>query len=220
MIAGDRDVAHLDIISDESTYGRSCRDPRCHVETSAGGASSGSRYLLPVPELIAPTVRFHAEWLATHVEWGPGAHEDGFGLSPSDDVASPIGFTAWVRRLLDQSDPAKASAMGRVPCNYWWIVEDTQVLGGIALRHGLNETVEQLGHIGFGIRPSARRRGLATWALGRVLDEARALDLDRVLLVCEENNAASAKTIQRLSGILEPVRETEQGPARRYWITL
>jgi hypothetical protein len=40
------------------------------------------------------------------------------------------------------------------------------------------------GHIGLGIRPSARRRGLATWALGRMLDEARVLGLDRVLAAC------------------------------------
>jgi len=172
------------------------------------------------PELVAPTACLHAEWLAAHEEWGPGAHEDGFGLSPSDDVESADGFATLVRRLLDQADPAKASAMGRVPCSYWWIVDDSQVLGGIALRHGPDERVERLGHIGYGIRPSARRRGLGTWALGRILEEARALDLEQVLLVCDENNTASAKTIERLGGVLEGVRETEHGRARRYWIAL
>ena len=29
------------------------------------------------------------------------------------------------------------------------------------------------GHIGYGIRPSARRQGLATWAPGQILDVAR-----------------------------------------------
>lgn len=173
-----------------------------------------------MPELIAPTVRLHAEWLVAHEEWGPGTHEDGFGLNPSDDIDSPAGFGTWVRRLLDQSDPAKASEMGRVQCSYWWIVEHRQVLGGIALRHGLDAKVEQLGHIGYGVRPSARGRGLATWALGRVLDEARALDLERVLLVCEESNTASTRTIERLGGVLDGVRETDHGTTRRYWITL
>jgi predicted acetyltransferase len=55
-----------------------------------------------------------------------------------------------------------------VHCRYWWIVEDGRVLGAIALRHELNERLMQLGHIGYGIQPSARRRGLATWALGRM----------------------------------------------------
>ena len=173
-----------------------------------------------MPELIAPTMRLHAEWLEAHQEWGPGAHEDGFGLRPSDDVGSRTGFAAWVRQLLDRSDPAKATAVGRVPCTFRWIVEDSQVLGGIALRHELTEHLLRLGHIGYGVRPSARGRGLATWALGRMLDEGRALALDRVLLVCEEDNIASAKTIERLSGVLEGVQETEYGTVRRYWITL
>jgi len=175
---------------------------------------------LPVPELIAPTASLHAAWLDAHDEWGPGVHEDGFGLRPSDDVRSPVGFAAWVRRMLDQSDPAKASALGRVPCTFRWIVEERRVVGGIALRHGLNDQVLRLGHIGYGIRPSARRRGLATWALEQILGEARALALDRVLLVCEEDNTASSKTIERLGGVLEGIQATGHGTVRRYWITL
>lgn len=162
-----------------------------------------------MPELIAPTVRLHAAWLAARDDWGPGAHEDGFGLLPGDDVGSPAGFAAWVARLAD--DPA---------CTYRWIVEGGAVLGGIALRHGPGEHVLQAGHIGYGIRPSARRRGLATWALGGMLDEARARGLDRVLLVCADRNTASARTIERHGGTLEGVADTELGPARRYWITL
>jgi predicted acetyltransferase len=63
-----------------------------------------------------------------------------------------------------------------------------------------------------------RRRGLATWALGQMLGEARVLGLDRVLIVCEAANVASAKTIQRHDGVLEDTRDTEHGPMRRYWI--
>lgn len=173
-----------------------------------------------MPELIPPTVRLHTAWLDAHAEWGPGVHEDGFGLQPSDEVDSPAGFAAWVARLADESDPAKAGEAGRVRCTYRWIVEGDRVLGGIALRHQLNDYVRRAGHIGYGIRPSARRRGLATWALGRMLDEARALGMDRVLLVCAANNIASARTIERHGGILEGIRDTELGAARYYWIRI
>jgi predicted acetyltransferase len=171
-----------------------------------------------MPELIAPTVGLHAAWLEAHHEWGPGVHEDGFGLHSSDEVDSPAGFAAWVARLTAQSDPAKPVDAGRVHCTYRWIVEDNRVLGAITLRHELNDRLMQLGHIGYGIRPSARRRGLATWALGRMLGEAQVLGLDRVLIVCEAGNVASAKTIERHGGVLEDVRDTEHGPVRRYWI--
>ena len=171
-----------------------------------------------MPELVAPTVSLHAAWLEAHHEWGPGVHEDGFGLHSSDEVDSPAGFAAWVARLTDQSDRTRPVEAGRVHCTYRWIVEDDRVQGAIALRHTLNDRLLQLGHIGYGIRPSARRRGLATWALGRMRREARALGLDRVLLVCEAGNVASAKTIERQGGVLEAVRDTEHGPMRRYWI--
>ncbi|MET8053055.1 GNAT family N-acetyltransferase [Streptosporangium sp. NPDC005286] len=173
-----------------------------------------------MPELIAPTTRLHFAWLEAHHEWGPGLHEDGFGLGPSDEVDSPDGFAAWVARLAEESDPAKPVEAGRMSCMYRWIVEGDRVHGGIALRHGLNDYVLQFGHIGYGVRPSSRQRGLATWALGRMLDEARTLGLDRVLIVCEVDNLASVKTIEHNGGVLESVRDTEYGPARRYWIKI
>lgn len=167
-------------------------------------------YRRSVPDLIVPTTRLHAAWLEARDEWGPGAHEDGFGLLPCDEVDSPAGFAAWVARL----------AAGQLRCTYRWIVEGDRVLGGIALRHEFNDFVQWAGHVGYGIRPSARRRGLATWALGSMLDEARVLGLDRVLAVCEADNAASARTIECHGGVLEDVRDTEHGPVRRYWIKL
>jgi predicted acetyltransferase len=173
-----------------------------------------------MPELIAPTVRLHPAWLEAHAEWGPGLHEDGFGLAPSDEVDSPAGFAAWVARLTGESDPAKPTDAGKVRCTYRWIVESDRVLGGIALRHGSSDYVLWAGHIGYGIRPSARRRGLATWAVGRMLDEARVPGLDRVLAVCAVDNVASVKTIERCGGVFEGIRDTKFGPVRRYWIEL
>ncbi|MEH1166818.1 GNAT family N-acetyltransferase [Micromonospora sp. CPCC 205539] len=172
-------------------------------------------------ELIAPTVRLHTAWLEAHAEWGPGVHQDGAGLRPSDDVESTAGFATWVARLADESDPAKPVHADWVHCTYRWIVEDGRMLGAIALRHDLNDfLLEAGGHIGYGIRPSARRRGLATWALGRTLDEARALGLGQVLITCNVDNVASARTIEHHGGVLEDVRDTELGLLRRYWITL
>lgn len=159
-------------------------------------------------DLIAPTTRLHSAWLDAHAEWGPGLHEDGFGLAPADEVDSTAGFAAWTARLADESERA----------TFRWIVEDDRVLGGIALRHEFTDYVRWAGHIGFGIRPSARRRGLATWALGRMLDEARGLGMDGVLVVCATDNVASARTIERLGGVFDEVRDTEHGLVRRYWI--
>ena len=49
-----------------------------------------------MPELVEPTVRLRAAWLDARGEWGPGLHEDGFGLRATDVVDTPDGFAAWV----------------------------------------------------------------------------------------------------------------------------
>jgi predicted acetyltransferase len=161
-----------------------------------------------VPELITPAVHLHQAWLEAHAEWGPGAHEDGFGLGPADEVGTPAGFAAWLARLSQDH------------CTYRWIIESDHVLGGIALRHGDSDYVRWAGHLGYGIRPSARGRGLGAWALGRMLDEARGLGLERLLAVCAPGNVASMRTIERGGGVFEGIGETPFGPARRYWFEL
>jgi predicted acetyltransferase len=171
-----------------------------------------------MPELIPPAARLHAAWLEAHAEWGPGQHEDGFGLRPSDEVRSPDGFAAWLTRLAAQPDLVDGATGHR--CLYRWIVEDDRVLGGIALRYGSDDYVRWAGHIGYGIRPSARGRGLGSWALSQILDEARAVGLERALLVCAVDNLASAKTIERCGGVLEGIADSKFGPVRRYWINL
>jgi predicted acetyltransferase len=172
------------------------------------------------PELIAPTVRLHGSWLRSRDEWGRGVHQDGAGLRAGDEVDTPDGFATWVRRLLSEGDPAVPLAEGLVHCTYWWIVADGEVQGAIALRHELNDFLLRAGgHIGYGVRPSARRRGLASFALGGVLPYAAKLGLPKVLVTCNVANEGSRRTIERNGGELEDIRDTEIGRLRRYWIS-
>lgn len=174
-------------------------------------------------ELIAPTGRLHSSWLAARDEWQPGAHQDGAGLRlvADDDLNSPEEFASWVEQLRQQSDRSLPVGEGGVHATYWWIVDGETYLGAIDLRHYLNPILLEVGgHIGYSIRPSARRQGLATWALGEVLLKAPALGLDRVLLTCDDGNVGSARTIESHGGVLEDVRSTEIGVKRRYWIAL
>ena len=169
--------------------------------------------------LIAPTSHFHAAWLEAHREWGSGQHEDGFGLAETDEIETAQGFEAWIGRLINQSDLTIPVLAGQAHCTYRWIVDTTYLLGGIALRHEFTAFVARMGHIGYGVRPSARDRGVATWALGRMLDEARTIGLERVLIVCERNNIASSSAIERNGGVLEDTTVDRAQP-RRYWIDL
>jgi predicted acetyltransferase len=174
-----------------------------------------------MPELVLPTTDLHASWVESLQEWGRGVHQDGTGVDPAYDLEQAADFSAWVSRLRRQSDHSIPVDPGRVHASYWWIVEDGTYLGAITLRHELNDfLLEAGGHVGYGVRPSARGRGVATWAVSAVLDEARKLNFDRILITCDNANVASSRTIERNGGVLEDVRDTTLGRTRRYWITL
>jgi predicted acetyltransferase len=101
------------------------------------------------------------------------------------------------------------------------MVEGERVLGGIALRHELNDFLLNVGgHIGFSVRPAERRRGLAGWALAETLERARRMGLPRVLITCRVANTASRRTIERAGGVFEDIRGSDDDPVRRYWVGL
>jgi hypothetical protein len=56
-------------------------------------------------ELIEPTADLYTAFRDSRADWGPGIHEDGFGIDEKDDVDSPDGFVTWVRRMLSQLHP-------------------------------------------------------------------------------------------------------------------
>ena len=172
-------------------------------------------------QLIQPTVVLHRSWLQARDEWGRGVTQHGAGMRDDDDLDTAEGFADWLDFLRRRSDTSRPPDPGFVHATYWWIVEGDTYLGAITLRHELTDfLLDAGGHIGYSVRPSARRRGLASWALGEVLARARDIGLERVLVTCDDDNVASARTIERNAGVLEDVRDTPLGRTRRYWIAL
>jgi predicted acetyltransferase len=73
-----------------------------------------------------------------------------------------------------------------------------------SIRHFLNEQLLRLsGHIGYEIRPTERRKGYATVMLKIALEKCRDIGIKQVLITCDKNNSASAKTIIANEGVLE-----------------
>ncbi|MCU1371025.1 MAG: family N-acetyltransferase [Ilumatobacteraceae bacterium] len=96
-----------------------------------------------------------------------------------------------------------------------------EVVGRASVRHELNETLRREGgHIGVGVRPVWRGRGVGTEILRQSLLVARSVGIERVLVTCDDDNVASAAMIERCGGILDSVVQSAAGPApvRRYWI--
>lgn len=92
-------------------------------------------------------------------------------------------------------------------------------VGAVNIRHYLTEEMlVNAGHIGDGIRPSERRKGYATAMIGLALKEAKKLGIHRVLMCCDKENIASAKSIINNGGILENEVVVNGVTEQRYWI--
>lgn len=99
--------------------------------------------------------------------------------------------------------------------------ENKRIYGALHLRHTLNDDLLRTGgHIGYGIRPSERRKGYATKMLSLALPIAKSLGLNKVLVTCNMDNYASAKTIINNGGVLENEVQDGDETIQRYWISL
>lgn len=94
-------------------------------------------------------------------------------------------------------------------------------VGAVNIRHYLNdELLKTGGHIGDGIRPSERGKGYATAMIALALDECKKFGINKVLMCCDRDNIASAKSIIRNGGVLENEVEEDGQLVQRYWISL
>ena len=113
---------------------------------------------------------------------------------------------------------------GKVPSSTFFLLDTERniLLGAVNIRHYLNDYLLKYGgHIGDGIRPSERGKGYGTEMIRLALIECEKLGINKVLMVCDKDNIASAKTIINNGGILENEIIDEDGDInQRYWIEL
>ena len=126
-------------------------------------------------------------------------------------------YEDWLK-IVEQQEDAENLPEGWVPAiQFISVDEENRPLGFLALRLLLNEKLFiEGGHIGYSIRPSQRRKGLAKLQLELGLAEARKQGLERVLITCDEDNEASRRTILSAGGIYENTIDR----SRRYWIDI
>ena len=168
------------------------------------------RLVRPTRELQDEFMAMLHEYRAANDKW----FEREIGLDDDD-------FDLYLQHLQDGARGIVYNGM--VPWTALWLVnESNTIFGVVSLRHHLNDYLRfQGGHIGYTIRPSQRRRGHGSAILALALEEARTLQLERVLLTCDPQNIASARIIVKNGGVFEFDEDPEpRMPVSRYWINL
>lgn len=130
-------------------------------------------------------------------------------------------FDAWARG--EPMGWAQESVSGFVPCTTRFLEDEStgDLVGLFNFRHRLHDRLELFGgHVGYSVRPTARRNGHAKVLLRAAIEFAADLGLDRLVVTCAPTNAGSARAIEGCGGTL---RDTyyldEQGTdVNRYWV--
>ena len=150
--------------------------------------------------LVEPSPLFRASFVAAVREaQAEGRHAE---LDPLK-LGDPVAFARYVQGLLADALPQEPRFEGWVPqTTLWWVAGD-EYLGRVSIRHQLTDSLRKRGgHIGYEIRPAARRRGHATAMLAAALPVAAALGIDPAYLDCDTWNVASRRVIERNGGRL------------------
>ncbi|MDF2557535.1 MAG: GCN5-related N-acetyltransferase [Bacillales bacterium] len=170
-------------------------------------------------KLISPTAEHEhlaLEFLQEFKEYGSEINGTG-GLQRYSE-----NYSEWLVKLRNDLDVTNMQS-DRVPSTTFFVYrkEDNRMVGMINIRHKLNDyLLKEGGHIGYGIRPTERRKGYATETLYLGLQLCKELSIDKVLVTCDKDNIGSARTIQKNGGVLEnEILDSQLAEVlQRYWI--
>lgn len=152
------------------------------------------------------------EWVLSNTQIAPWFLDK--PLTSIEDFAKLI-------QKLDEYEHANQDKEFSSTTSYFVVDANDKLIGAASLRHYL--TVKGLntwGHIGYGVRPSERKKGYGTEILKLVLKEARDKKIYKVLIGCHKSNIGSCKVIENCNGILENtvIDSDNLEEINRYWI--
>ena len=140
-------------------------------------------------------------------------------INGSSGYSRDENYETWLERITLAQTTVPP---GWVPGSTYFGIVDGEIVGTIAIRHCLNDSlINSGGHIGYGVRPTQRRKGYASKMLALALQKCPGFGIEKALVTCDKGNIGSAKTIMKNGGVFENEFTEESGNVvERYWILL
>lgn len=155
--------------------------------------------------LVAPSTKYKDSYLAYITEL------EGEERYPYPMDLEHTDFDALVGTLTDYSNGVNLLDW-MVPNSTYWLVQGNEIEGCSHLRHELNDMLAQAGgHIGLGVRPSFRGRGLGKQLLNLTLDKALEKQIEQVHIHCHETNITSKQLIESVGARLDSTVISDTG---------
>jgi len=145
--------------------------------------------------LCRPSIDLQNEYISFYEEW-VNCGEELEGMAPWVISRDPADFHRMIESILNK-EKVEYLPDGGVPSSTYWLVTDSRkVVGSVNIRHSLTT----FGHIGYGIRPSERRKGYATKLLALSLLKAMELGIEKVLVIAIRITQALKRQYETMVG--------------------
>ena len=167
--------------------------------------------------LVRPTL----EWKEKALDYRQEHFEnDEMIINGSELLDKTDSYEDWLKSVTDNTSPDTVNPNWVVTDTFFAVDENERIVGIIDLRHTLNDFLKDFGNSGYSVRPSERRKGVATAMIGLALEECKKLGIERALMVCDKDNIGSAKSIINNGGVLENEVIVDSVTEQRYWIDI
>lgn len=112
-------------------------------------------------------------------------------------------YKTWLKGKYADSTQIGLVDGWKVPSTTYWLYADGKPVGFGSVRHFLTDALCKAGgHIGYGIAPKYRGKGYGKKILALLLEEARQLGIDKVLLTIQLDNAVSKAVALANDGVI------------------
>lgn len=149
--------------------------------------------------LVIPSIKYKdkaIEYIKEHYQYN--SHINGCGgLDRYID-----NYDEWLKKIYDETIIEPTEKL--VPAETYFLIRhsDDKIIGMTNIRLCLNDNLEKCGgHIGYGIRPTERRKGYNKINLYLGLLVCKKHEIKIAKLDCDEDNLGSKKTMEALGGI-------------------